>query len=54
MAWRSLDLADFLVIAEAVLAIPAEELVRAGRMALAESALHAPAAEFGGVESIPT
>jgi death on curing protein len=53
MAWRYLDLADFLLIAEAVLEIPAEDLARAGRLELAESALHAPAAEFGGVEFYP-
>jgi death on curing protein len=53
MAWHYLDLADFLLIAEAVLEIPAEDLARAGQLALAESALHAPAAEFGGVEFYP-
>jgi hypothetical protein len=51
--WHYLDLADLLLIAEAVLDIPAEDLSRAGRMDLAESALHAPAAEFGGVEFYP-
>ena len=44
MDWRYLDLADFLLIAEAVLDIPAEDLARAGRLDLAVSALHAPAA----------
>jgi hypothetical protein len=39
MAWHYLDLADFLLIAEAVLDIPAEDLARAGRLELAESAL---------------
>jgi death on curing protein len=53
MAWRYLDLADFLLIAEAVLQIAAEDLARAGRLELAESALHAPGAEFGGVEFYP-
>ena len=53
MAWRYLDLADFLLIAEAVLDIPAEDLARVGRLELAESALHAPAAEFGSVEFYP-
>lgn len=53
MAWRYLDLADFLLVAEAVLGIPAEDLVNAARIDLAESALHAPAAEFGGVEFYP-
>ena len=53
MAWRYLDLADVLLIAEAVLEIPAEDLARLGRLELAESARHAPAAEFGGVEFHP-
>ena len=53
MAFGYLDLADFLLIAEAVLDIPAEDLARAARLELAESALHAPAATFGGVESYP-
>ena len=53
MAWHYLDLADFLLIAEAVLDIPAEDLACAGRLDLAESALHSPAAEFGEVESYP-
>lgn len=50
MTWEYLDLADFLLIAEAVLDIPAEDLARSARLELAESALHAPAATFGGVE----
>lgn len=53
MVWEYLDLADFLMIAEAVLDIPAEDLARVGRLELAESALHAPAATFGGVEFYP-
>lgn len=53
MSWHYLDLADFLLIAEAVLDIPAEDLAHAGRLELAESALHAPAATFGGVEFYP-
>lgn len=53
MAWAYLDVADFLVIAEAVLDIPAEDLAGAARLDLADSALHAPAAEFGGVEFYP-
>ena len=51
--WRYLDLADFLLVAEELLAIPAEVLARSARMGLAESALAAPAAEFGGVEFYP-
>ncbi|MDX1657585.1 MAG: type II toxin-antitoxin system death-on-curing family toxin [Nitriliruptorales bacterium] len=50
MDWQYLDLADFLMIAEAVLDIDAHKLAGAARLDLAESALHAPAAEFGGVE----
>jgi death-on-curing protein len=50
VAWNYLDLADFLLVAEAVLDLPAEQLLKASRLELAESALHAPAAEFGGVE----
>jgi death on curing protein len=50
VAWQYLDLADFLLIAEAVLDVPAEDLANAARIDLADSALHAPAAEFGGVE----
>ena len=53
MTFEYLDLADFLLIAEAVRDIPAEDLARAGRLDLAESALHAPAATFGGVEFYP-
>jgi death on curing protein len=40
-------------IAEAVLQTPAEDLARITRLDLAESALHAPAATFGGVEFYP-
>lgn len=50
MSWDYLDLADYLLIAEAVLDIPAADIAKAVRLELAESALHAPAAEFGGVE----
>ena len=50
MTWNYLDLADFLLIAEAVLDIPAEDLAAAARLDLADSALHAPAAEFAGTE----
>jgi death on curing protein len=48
-----LDLADYLLIAEAVLGVPAEEIARWPGIGLAESALHAPAAGFGGVELYP-
>lgn len=48
-----LDLADFLVVAEVVLATPAETLARVADLGLADSALHAPAAGFGGEEFYP-
>lgn len=50
MTWRYLDLADFLIIAEAVLEIDALVLEKVTQTLLASSALDAPAAEFGGVE----
>jgi death on curing protein len=51
--WSYLGLADFLVIAEAALAVTAEDLARVTQLHLAASALDAPAAEFGGVEFYP-
>jgi death-on-curing protein len=48
-----LDLADYLLIAEAVTGVPAETLARIPSLDLADSALHAPQAEFGGVEFYP-
>jgi death on curing protein len=51
---RYLDLADFLLIAEAVLGVGAEELAYATRIDLAESALASPSAGFGGHEFYPT
>jgi death-on-curing protein len=49
-----LELGDFLVIAEAVLGVRAETIVRFERVVpLAESALAAPRAGFGGVELYP-
>ncbi len=45
-----LDLADYLLIAEAVTGIDAAVLAKASRIELAESALNAPRAEFDGVE----
>jgi death-on-curing protein len=50
---KYLDLADYLLIAEAVTGMPAETLARLPRLDLAESAIHAPQAEFGGVEFYP-
>lgn len=48
-----LDLADYLLIVEAVLGVPAEEIARWPGIGLAESALHAPAAVFENVELYP-
>lgn len=53
MAWNYLDVADFLLVAEAVRDIPADDLAAGARLDLADSALHAPAAEFGGIEFYP-
>ena len=48
-----LDLADYLLIAEVVLGVPAEAIARWPGVGLAESALEAPAMGFGGVEFYP-
>ena len=48
-----LDLADYLLIAEAVLGVPAEAIARWPGIGLAEPAPHAPAAGFEGVASSP-
>jgi death-on-curing protein len=53
VGWRYLDLVDYLLIAEAILEIPAAQLARLERLGLAESALNAPAAGFGEVEAYP-
>lgn len=53
MSVEYLDLADFLAITELVLQVTAEQISRSSRLELAESALHAPAASFGGVEFYP-
>ncbi|HEX9774372.1 MAG TPA: Fic family protein [Actinomycetota bacterium] len=53
MGFRYLDLADFLLIGEEVLGIPAEVLQKRANLPLADSALNAPSAEFGGVEFYP-
>lgn len=49
-----LDLADFLVVAESVLGIDTDTLIKSSRLDLADSAVHAPAAAFGGVEFYPS
>lgn len=48
-----LGFADVLLIAEAVLDIKAEVLAGGDRIHLLESAVHAPAAGFGGTEFYP-
>jgi death on curing protein len=48
-----LDLADYLLIAEEVLGVPAERIAGWPGIGLAESALSAPATGFGGVEFYP-
>ena len=48
-----LDLPDYLLIAEAVTGIPAEVLAKLPGIDLADSALHAPQAEFAGTEFYP-
>ena len=47
---RYLDIADFLLIAEAVLKIPAETLAVVANLHLADSALNAPSQSFAGTE----
>ena len=44
-----LELADFLLIAEAVLGIPAKQVLRVVSVPAIESALAAPFASFGGI-----
>ena len=48
-----LELADYLLIAESVLGLPAEAIANFNRIGLAQSALAAPQAGFGGVEAYP-
>ena len=48
-----LELADYLLIAERVLGLPAEVLARLDRIGLADSALAAPQAGLDGIEAHP-
>ena len=48
-----LELADYLLIAESVLGVRAELIANFDRIGLADSALAAPQAGFGGVEAYP-
>jgi len=50
---RALELADFLLIAEAVLEVPARRIAEESSLHLADSALHAPLACFGGEDFYP-
>jgi death-on-curing protein len=48
-----LELADFLLIAEAVLQKPAREIAAESELSLADSALHAPRGRFAGQDFYP-
>jgi death-on-curing protein len=50
---RYLTLGEALVVAEVVTGMSSQVLGRSARVALLDSALHAPAAEFGGQEFYP-
>jgi prophage maintenance system killer protein len=50
---RALELADFLLIAEAVLEVPAKRIAEESSLHLADSALHAPLGSFAGVDFYP-
>jgi death-on-curing protein len=50
---RYLDLGDYLYLAAAALHVAPESMFDVVDLGLAESALHAPAATFGGVEFYP-
>jgi death-on-curing protein len=50
---RALELADFLLIAEAVLEVPAKRIAEESNLHLADSALHAPLAGFDGKDFYP-
>jgi death-on-curing protein len=50
---RYLDLGDYLYLAGAALDRPPQAVFDVADLGLAESALHAPAATFGGVEFYP-
>jgi death on curing protein len=47
------DLADFLLVAEAVLQLSAKKIAEESNLHLADSALHAPAARFVGEDFYP-
>jgi death-on-curing protein len=49
-----LELADFLLIAEELLQVPAKRIAEESNLHLADSALHAPRARFAGTDFYPT
>jgi len=53
MSIVQLELADFLLIAEAVLEQPAKRVAQESDLTLADSALHAPLARFAGEDFYP-
>ena len=53
MAVEYLTIGDYLVVAEATLGIPTEELARYANLVLVDSALHAPAAGTGEIDFYP-
>jgi death on curing protein len=53
MTIEYLELADFLLIAEAVLQQPAKKIAEDANLNLADSALHAPLARFAGNDFYP-
>jgi death-on-curing protein len=53
MTVRALELADFLLIAEAVLEVPAKTIAQESALDLADSALHAPMSRFAGEDFYP-
>lgn len=50
---EALELADFLLISEAVLEMPAKKVAEQSNLHLADSALHAPLAHFDGKDFYP-
>ncbi len=53
MSVRYLDLVDYVAIATEVTGLDADTLTKVADLGLADSALHAPIAEFGGTEFYP-
>lgn len=53
MPVRYLEIGDLIVIASAVLGLETQVVAKVVNLSTGDSALHAPAAEFGGVEFYP-